>query len=184
MIPIVWLTFLGLLPFSDSCAELRSRAVEVFVFNIGDRIVYGTKGVFVLVDIREECVLGERHKYYVLSREGTRSESLVYVPTDNEALCAEMRRPLTKAEAEALIAQIPNIPAAEWNRDSHSRTERFRNMLESGDHRAIVSVIKSVWQSSQDRRLAGKKTFVSDENMEKLILVVQIPEGMESELPF
>ena len=46
--------------------------------------MYGATGLMRIVDIREETVLDEARKYYVLEELGARSASKTFVPVDNK----------------------------------------------------------------------------------------------------
>ena len=137
------------------------------MYNIGDKIVYGMSGLFVVEDIRDEVVLGTKRTYYVLRSASEKSASLSFVPTDNEALVSNMRYPLTPEAAEKFIREIAGIEPAPWLPDTRKRSEKYRELLESGRHENIVAVIKSVREKEESRIAEGKKTFVSDENIMK-----------------
>ncbi len=155
------------------------------MFKIGEKIVYGMSGIYTLEDIREETVLGSKHTYYILTSD-TNAQSKVFVPMDSETLVSSMRKPISKKEAETLIADIKNIPEADWQKDSRKRTMDFRTIMESGDLRSMISVIKALYKSSKARLDEGKKVYMSDENSmkkaEKLLyselsLALDIPES-------
>ena len=65
---------------------------------IGDKIMYGAGGVMTIVDIREESILDISRSYYVLRPTLSKTESLTFVPADNEKLVSAMRPLLTKEE--------------------------------------------------------------------------------------
>ncbi len=153
---------------------------------IGENVVYGGNGVMTVVDIREERFGDDLRSYYVLREVGSRSESLTFVPTDNEALVAQMRRLLTKEEVFEVIRGSKDAPDCEWAKDSRSRTECFRRIMESGDRGKIISMIRTIYNAGLRREDEGKKNFLSDENAmhkaEKLIysefsLILGIPEA-------
>ena len=152
---------------------------------IGENVVYGSNGVMTIVDIREERFGADLRSYYVLRECGSRSESLTFVPTDNEKLVSQMRPLLTKEEIVAVIRTSRTSPDCEWAKDSRSRTECFRQIMESGDRVKIISMIRTIYNAGIRREDEGKKNFLSDENAmhkaEKLIysefsLVLGIPE--------
>lgn len=133
------------------------------MFNIGDTVVYGINGVFVIEDIRKERVLGENHNYYVLKEICGKRDSLLYVPTDNEALISTLRYPISYDDATRLIEEIESVPEAEWQKDSRGRINHFKSIISEGDHRGIISVIKSIWKNGERRRAEGKKSYLMDE---------------------
>ena len=130
---------------------------------IGDRVLYGTDGVYEITDIREETIAGIRRRYYLLKGTTDRNGTLVYVPTDNAELVGAMRDLMSKEEAEALIGRSGAIPATAWEEDSRRRNERFRAMTESGDRDQLISLIKTVHLSDLRRRREGKKAYRADE---------------------
>ena len=152
---------------------------------IGENVVYGGNGVMTVVDIREERFGDSLRSYYVLREVGAHSESLTFVPTDNEKLVSQMRVLLTKNEIIEVLHSAKNTPDCEWAKDSRSRTECFKRIMESGDRAKIVSMIRTIYNAGLRREDEGKKNFISDENAmhkaEKLLysefsLVLGIPE--------
>ena len=98
------------------------------MFKIGDRIVYGANGVMEIVDVREESIGDVSRNYYVLSSVCSRSDSLIFVPCDNERLLSVMRHLLTREEALELIGRIDKLPVpvpiilrSLWNRQTERR---------------------------------------------------------------
>ena len=134
------------------------------MYGIGEKIVYGIKGVFVISDIREENVLGSFKTYYVLKSLRPNSESLVFVPVDNEKLVSSIRYVMTESEAKELIKKIPNIAVADWYPESRKRSDYYNDLIESPNRENIISVIKSIWLNNEKRKNAGKKSYISDEN--------------------
>ena len=67
------------------------------MYQIGDKVCYGTEGVCSIVRIQEMKVGGAKGKYYVL-RPIYRESATVYVPLDNERLIARMRPVLSQQE--------------------------------------------------------------------------------------
>lgn len=153
---------------------------------IGEKIIYGANGVMEIVDVREEIIGDVARKYYVLRDLNSTSASQIFVPVDNEKLVSSMRPLLTRDEAMDMISRIKNIPEAEWKADNRIRSEKFRQVIESGDREGMISVIKAVYENGIKRQEEGKKNFLADENImrkaEKVIYselstVLEIPEG-------
>ena len=159
--------------------------------NIGEYVVYGGNGVMTVVDIREEAFGGDMRPYYVLREVGTSSASLTFVPTDNERLVSLMRPLLTRDEIYEIIHSLRNLPDCTWAKDSRSRSELFKRIMESGDRGGILAMIRTIYKAGLRREEEGKKNFISDENAmhkaEKLVysefsLVLGIPEEEIPEL--
>jgi CarD family transcriptional regulator len=131
--------------------------------SIGDRVVYGTNGVMEILDIREESIGDVSRSYYVLSSICSSSDSLTFVPTDNENLVSAMRPLLTKDEALELIRQSADPPEIQWVEANRARTEYFKRLMESGDRLKLFSMIKAIDESGKRREAEGKKNFLTDE---------------------
>lgn len=144
---------------------------------VGEKIMYGATGLMRIVDIREETVLDEARKYYVLEELGARSASKTFVPMDNKKLVSSMRPLLTKEEIEELLTKIKEkrLSGVEWHNDNRMRSEQFKRIIESGDREAIISIIRSVYENGVKRQQEGKKNYLTDENLmrkaERLISV-------------
>ena len=152
---------------------------------IGDKIVYGASGVMTIVDIREESIGDVSRKYYVLNSAVRRSDSLTYVPADNETLVSAMRPLLTEGEIVETLKNSKNAPPIDWIPENRARSESFKRIMESGDREKMLSMIRAIDENGARRLAEGKKNFLSDENAkqkaEKLLfsefsIVLGIPE--------
>ena len=131
---------------------------------IGDKIMYGAGGVMTIVDIREESILDISRSYYVLRPTLSKTESLTFVPADNEKLVSAMRPLLTKEEIFDLLRYSKTAEPCQWVNENRARQEYFKKIMESGDRRQIISMIRAIDDSALRREAEGKKIFLSDEN--------------------
>ncbi len=152
---------------------------------IGDKILYGAAGVMTILDIREESVGDISRSYYVMGSATRRSDSLTYVPADNEALVSSMRPLLTESEIIKAIKDSQNDGLIDWVPENRARSEYFKKIMESGDRARMLAMIRAIDQNGLKRIAEGKKNFLSDENAkqkaEKLLfsefsIVLGIPE--------
>lgn len=134
------------------------------MLKIGDKIMYGAGGVMTIVDIREESISDVSRSYYVLRPTLSKTESLTFVPTDNERLVSAMRPLLTKEEIIDLIRFYKTAEPCEWVNENRARQDRFKKIMESGDRKQIISMIRAIDESAVRREAEGKKIFLSDEN--------------------
>lgn len=137
---------------------------------IGDMIVYAANGVMTIVDIREESVGDVSRNYYVLRPTLAKSESLTFVPVDNERLVAAMRPLLTKDEIISLLHSVNGLPPIEWVNETRARQEYFKKIMESGDRGRMISMISAITENGIRREAVGKKNFLSDENAKQRAL--------------
>ena len=122
------------------------------MFEVGSLVVYGSDGVCRVekvgpLDMREAQ---KDVAYYTLTplyHGGT-----IFTPVDTKVL---MRPVTTRAEAEALIAHIPEIQG-ETGLSHNPRLlhEHYQLSLKSGDCVELVKLIRTVY--AKDRRAAGK----------------------------
>ena len=131
---------------------------------IGEKILYGTSGVMTIVDIREESFGGVSRSYYVLKSAVRHSDSLTYVPTDNEKLVTAMRPLLTEEEIKSLIRSAKDVAPIDWVPENRARSEYFKKIMESGDREKMIAMIVAIDENAKRREAEGKKNFLSDEN--------------------
>ena len=155
------------------------------MYKIGDKIMYGANGVMTVVDIRDESFGDVTCSYYVLRPTLAKSESLTFVPTENEKLVEAMRPLLTKDEIVSLMHSVNDLPPIDWIKENRARQEYFKKIMESGDRARMISMIRAINENGQRREAEGKKNFITDENAkakaEKLLytefsVVLGIPE--------
>lgn len=131
------------------------------MFEKGEYIIYGTKGVCKVADITTIDMEGatKDRLYYVLEPLGV-SGSKVFTPVGNTKII--MRRILTKEEALHLIDGITNIGQLGVANDKQ-REEKYKEALKSCDCTEWVKVIKSLYLRKQERVSQGKKLTSMDE---------------------
>ena len=121
------------------------------MYAVGDKIIYGSSGVCVVTEIctpnfsREE----RGRKYYRLRPlYGTET---IYAPVDTTAF---MRPVISRAEADALIARIPEIE--EQVCESHSITalrQQYEAFFQAHDCEAYIRLIKGIRRKGSGRKL-------------------------------
>ncbi len=131
---------------------------------IGDNLIYGAEGVMTVVDLREVTVDGVSRDYYVLKDYAGKSDSETFVPTDSAELVSKMRPLLTKKEIISVIKEAASLPDMKWERDGKTRSQRFREVIDSGDRAAMIAMIRSICLAGVERAEQGKKNYLSDEN--------------------
>ncbi len=131
---------------------------------IGDKVVYSSYGVMEIVDIREEIVLDNSQKYYILEAPDTQPGSQTFIPVNNDKLVSKMRSLLTKDEVYEMVRSIDSIPTADWIADNRARSEWFKSIIEEGDRIKMISMIKLITKTAERRAEEGKKNYLADEN--------------------
>ena len=135
------------------------------MFKIVESVVYGHNGVMKIVDIKTEEIADVSRTYYVLEEINTSFGSLTYVPVDNEKLTSLIRPLMEEADIKGLLCRISEIEPAPWIEDNRRRADNFKSILASCDIEKIISMLKAIYHTGKAREAAGKKNFLSDENI-------------------
>ena len=130
------------------------------MFEIGEYIVYGVKGVCQIEDITHIDISGadKDRLYYVLAPLG--GGGRIYAPTDNQKIT--MRRVITKEEASQLIRDLPKIELL-LVPDDKQREAKYKEALNTCDYRVWVSIVKTLHLRKKERIAQGKKITALDE---------------------
>ncbi len=136
------------------------------MFEIGEYIVYGSKGVCKVEDITHLEVPGadKNRLYYVLSQFDDASGK-IYVPVDNDKVI--MRKVISRDDAENLIQNMPQIEEL-WVSDDKKREARYKEAMRTCDYREWVSIIKTLYFRKKERTAQGKKVTALDEKYLKI----------------
>ncbi len=131
------------------------------MFEKGEYIVYGSKGICKVQDITKldlEGVSKER-LYYVLTPYNQK-DSKIFVPVDcNKTV---MRRVISQPEADALIEAIPQIKEISVENDK-LREEKYKECMRTCECQEWVRIIKTLYERMQKRLEQGKKVTTTDE---------------------
>lgn len=74
-----------------------------------------------------------------------------------------MRPILTKDQIEELLLS-PDIANNVWIPDENVRKQRYRELINSGDRVALISMVKSIYRHKEMLIPQGKKLHICDEN--------------------
>lgn len=135
------------------------------MFGNNETIIYGSQGVCKITEIAEKTYDGHTKQYYTL-RPLYNDTSVLYVPVDNPSLTGKMHRVLSAAEIHALIDSIPQEGAL-WIEDERERKIAYKEMLERGDRRELVGMIKALYLHQKQQQAKGRRLHVADEKFFK-----------------
>lgn len=151
------------------------------MYNINDRIVYGTNGVCNITDITEMDISGTKAQYYILSPVFD-SHSKLFVPLSNEKLISTIRPLISEDEAKEILNSKPE--EMDWIDNENERKDRFAEIMASGDRKLISRMIFCIYKHQAALKQLGKKLYVIDERTlkaaehllyEELSVVLDIP---------
>jgi CarD family transcriptional regulator len=131
------------------------------MYEVNDKIVYGTHGVCEVTEVgRLSLSVADRKKKYYTLRPVYQKESLIYVPVDSEKI--PMRPVLTEAEVQELLEEIPTLETI-WVTNEKEREYQYKQIILKGDCRELVRIIKTLYFRMQSRIDDGKKVAAVDE---------------------
>lgn len=136
------------------------------MFQVGDLVVYGTKGVCKVKEIGNKPMPGSKEErlYYTLEPVFLQ-KSLIYTPVDNQKIV--MRTVISKDLAMHLIEDIPNIELL-GIKDDKKRESIYHEVVSKCDCRENIKMIKTLYQRKQERAAIGKKVTSLDERYDHM----------------
>lgn len=131
------------------------------MFKKNDIVSYGTSGVCTITGITEKKFADFKMEYYVL-QPVHQDTSTIYVPVHNEKLTAKMRKILSAEEVHDLIRSMPDEDDI-WISDNVERKNVYRSIINSGNPKDIIKVIKTLQRVQMEKEASGKRLSTSDE---------------------
>ncbi len=135
------------------------------MFQKDDMITYGNAGVCRIVGTTEKTFAGASHTYYEL-KPIYDEKSTLFVPMDNPALSDKMHRLLSAEDVNALIHGVQDEELV-WIPNETERKLHYKEILEKGDRKALISAIRMLYRHRKDCQANGKKVHVCDERFFK-----------------
>ena len=131
------------------------------MFNIGEYIVYGNRGVCEVADVSKMSMsaLDKDKLYYTLVPVYARG-SKIYSPVDNTKV--RIRPVISHDEAIKLIDNIPEIGYVE-DVDEKKREIVYKDAMKTGECEELIKVIKTLNRRKEIRLAGGKKFTAVDE---------------------
>ena len=154
------------------------------MLQIGSQVVYGIHGVCNIIEVQTRRVDRKNVEYFVLEPK-EQPGARFYVPTQNQAALSKLRPLITKEELEALLKSDVTHQDC-WISEENQRKQKYRELINSGDRAALISMIRALHKHRADQLAAGRKFHLSDENFlrdaKKLLisefsLVLQLPQA-------
>jgi len=131
------------------------------MYNVSDTVVYGSYGVCVISAIEERDFSGENVEYYILQPVGDKKNTF-YVPTSNSALRSKMKSVCSRKEVNDLIRKMPD-ECCIWIDNDFQRKEEYRKIIDKGDRRELVRLIKTLYEKNIELSQKHKKLHSADE---------------------
>lgn len=128
----------------------------MFMFSVGDKIIYGENGVCTVDQIAPLPMSGSSKDklYYHLSP--LIGSGTYYAPVDSSTF---MREIMTREQAEALIESIPGIEPAICSDNRFNHVDAFyKNLFKEHTCEALVSVIKGLNLRMNERKTKSSRS--------------------------
>ena len=140
------------------------------MIEIGSTIIYGTN-ICKVLEVKPMTMGKTTRDYYVLAPVWD-SKNLIYVPVDNEALAAKIKKILSAEEINSIIKAIPESDAL-LIADDRERIAEFKSIIDSGEREKIINVIRTLFLRKKELESKHRKLHSADEAIlnraEKLI---------------
>lgn len=129
---------------NKSCKIRRKRKKgSVFVvFHVNDWIVYGTSGVYCVIntDVPDPTGADKTRRYYEL--QANRQKCRTYVPMDSPI---PIRPVISRTEAEALIQELPHLDVALCpERGKNAAEKYYKELLQNSDCKTVLGVVHTL----------------------------------------
>lgn len=133
------------------------------MYQKGDYVVYGTKGVCLIEDVApidwgESCISAEKLCYKLIPR--FVKGSTIYAPVENEKTI--IRPVMTKEEAQTVLNRVPKLKTI-WIADEKEREASYQRALTSCDSMEWSRIVKTLYLRKQERMKSGKHMTCIDE---------------------
>ena len=133
-----------------------------FMLQLGSLVVYGIHGVCTILEIEQRTVDRKKVEYYVLTPKD-QPAARFYVPTQNQAALSKLRPLLTKEALDQLLVSNDTYQDC-WIQDENRRKQKYKELINSGDRAALISMIRSLYKHKENQLAQGRKFHLCDEN--------------------
>jgi len=136
------------------------------MFQSGELVVYGTTGVCRVEEIVSlDQPGGKRGRNYYLLRP-LWQDGVIYAPVDSEKV--PIRPVISRAEAEALIDQMPDIQAAVCRGNTtQALAQQYQTAVRDGRHQALIEMMKAIHRKRGQAELKNRRLGMIDERYMK-----------------
>lgn len=154
------------------------------MFQKGDLVTYGCKGVCVIKDVTTLKMAGiPRDRLYYEMQLLHDIGSKIFTPVEHEASKSVMRPLLSAEEAEELLGRLEFLKE-EWISEDRAREAHYRDAINHSDAEGMLAIIRSLHLRRRERMAQGRKLtamdskylrMVEDNLYTELSLALQIP---------
>lgn len=132
------------------------------MFEIGDKVLYGSHGVCCVTG-REEKKVDRKNVQYLVLEPVEKDGSKYMVPTHNASAMGKLSRILTRDEMESLL-QSEKVRTDGWIQNENERKQTYRDLMGRGDREGLMCMVHSLYDHRAAQLAAGRKCHLCDEN--------------------
>lgn len=141
---------------------MDERKEQGRMYQQGDRVLYGIHGVCQIVGTEVRTIDRKRVEYFALEPLD-QPAARFYVPTQNQAAMAKLR-PVLDREGLIALLHSEEVHKDAWIVDEGQRKLRYRELINSGDRAALLSMVGSLHRHKETQAAQGRKFHLCDEN--------------------
>ena len=121
----------------------------------GSIVHYGMDGVCEITGITEKKLGGQVRRFYELHPR-FRKNTVVFLPVDNESLLSRIRPVLSRDEILSVLHELKSAETC-WIDSEAARKETYSLIIRSGDHRRLVSLVKTLYERKLQMQEDGRR---------------------------
>ena len=135
------------------------------LFSIGDKIIYGSDGVYTVAEYTSSPIdKNDTRQFYVLRPVYGHESNIIITPATNER--GKLRAVMSREEALAFIESMPGIEILVVEREKNRR-DVYRRALEVTTAESMAQIIKTVSARREELAKVKKRPSESDNDYEK-----------------
>ena len=135
------------------------------MFSVGDKIIYGSDGAYLVADLTSSPVdKNDERKFYVLRPVHGPAGNVIITPVGNENV--KMRPVMSREEALVFIDRIPSIPLLTVEKEKNRRVV-YKETLAKASCEELVSIVKTVMERRKSFAAQKRRLSESDNDYER-----------------
>ena len=152
--------------FIKTGAIISKKRKGLFVVRqSGQLVTYGIHGVCNILGTETKTIDRKKIEYYVLEPVD-QPGSKFSIPAHNEIAVNKLHPLLTKEELDSLLRDC-SAQNEVWISDENQRKQLYRELINSGDHVALLKMVRALFRHKKDQLASGRKFHLCDENFMK-----------------
>jgi CarD family transcriptional regulator len=149
----------------------------VYVFKVGDKVVYPMHGAGVIEAIEEKEILGKKREYYVMHLPVGNIKVMVPMKSADDIGIREVVDEQGANRVIEILKDEANVDLTNWNHRYRANLEKMR----SGDIYELADVVRSLMQRESDKGLSTGERKMLDNAKQMLVSELVLAKEMDEE---